>query len=195
MWTAVVPLLTQLDTNRLLESLPQPSLHIVALSYTVPAGDPAEILGKNSVILQRFLCILKEKVMAMPGWDTPPRIHIDLRGGLGKPYEELAAGNIDTLEAAQSFAQADVYSILNLTPARLGGLWRSAEAVLACRAHGQRIMLNTDSGKSARSLRVLSQVALGLHPDFLGASAEGCNNFAQVDGEMQRALMEMEVRG
>ncbi len=185
----------------------------------------------------------------MPGWDKPPSIHIDLRGGLGKlygnnigrmlgalvgleisirplhlrienPIEDdslaeviastrglqeflrfrkmdvaLVAGNIDTLEAVQSMAQADVYSVLNVTPARLGGLWRSAEAVLACRAHGQRIMLNTDSGKSARSLQVLSQVALGLHPDFLGASAAGCNNFAQVNGEMQRALMEIEVRG
>ncbi len=84
--TAVIPLLAQLDTNRPLDSLPRPSPYIAALGYTVPQGDPKDILGKNAVILQRFLRILKENVVAMPGWDIPPHIHIDLRGGLGKLY-------------------------------------------------------------------------------------------------------------
>ncbi len=52
--TAVVPLLAQLDTNRPLESLPQPSSHIAALSYTVPAGDPAEISGQKRRHLTTF---------------------------------------------------------------------------------------------------------------------------------------------
>lgn len=84
--TAVIPLLAQLDTNRPLDSLAQLSSHIAAIGYTVPDGEPKEILGDNAVILQRFLRILKENVIAMPGLEIPPRIHIDLRGGLGKLY-------------------------------------------------------------------------------------------------------------
>ena len=84
--TAVIPLLAQLDTNRPLDSLPRPSPYIAALGYTVPQGDPKDILGDNAIILQRFLRILKENVVAMPGWDIPPCFHINLRGGLGKLY-------------------------------------------------------------------------------------------------------------
>jgi len=243
-----VPLLAQLDTNRPLESLPQPSPHITALGYTVPPGDPADILGDNGVILQRFLRILKERVMAMPGWDTLPRIHVDLRGGLGELYGnntgqmlgalvgletsvrplllliehpiggdslpeinaktrelqeflrfrkvdvELAAGNIGTLETARTCAQADACTLLNVTPARVGGLAQSAEAVLACRENDKFVMLSADPGDSARSLQVLSQVALGLQADFVGVSAE-CDDITLVHGEMERALVEMRVRG
>jgi len=84
--TAVIPLLAQLDTNRPLDSLAQLSSHIAAIGYTVPDGEPKEILGDNAIILQRFLRILMENVVAMPGWENPTRIHIDLRGGLGKLY-------------------------------------------------------------------------------------------------------------
>ena len=84
--TAVIPLLAQLDTDRPLETLPMPSPSIVALGYIVPKGDPAEILGDNGVILQRFIRMMKEKMVAMPGWDSLPRFHIDLRGGLGALY-------------------------------------------------------------------------------------------------------------
>ncbi len=246
--TTTVPLHAQLDTDQPLESLPQPSPHIESLGYTVPKGDPAEILGANGVILQRFLRILKDKVVATPGWEHHPALHIDLRGGLGQLYGretgkmlgalygleqaakplplrienaidhanagdsasliaelqsyirmrnmqvDLVAGDIDTLETARFFAQADAYPILTVTPARLGGLAQSAEAVLACRANGKRIILSADSGDSVGSLQVLSQVALGLQADFVGVSS-GCDNPTLVYGEMGRVLVEMGVQG
>ena len=111
-----------------------------------------------------------------------------------KMQVELAVGEIDSLETALFLAQADAYALLNGEPARLGGFSQAAEALLACRANDKRIMLNAAPRDTARSLAVLGQAALGLGADFVGVSTD-CNNPALVYGEMERALVEMEVRG